>query len=149
METLRELIAKSSESRLLAYEFAGGFLRLELDLDVPDADVLITIVTTSVIAKLDLPGLTGRVCHLFLEPLDGLLAVENGRYMPPTGFVEMMKLSRKHAHLAFGAKATPTACFVRCGLLDATDYVSGDRREAHLIRSARARESSRRLTRLQ
>lgn len=105
--SLEELLYISNESVLKDYHYSDGRIRLRIEIDELDSDIILSANTNCL--ALNIPeqnNLASRTCHLELVYLSEILDTENGIFVPKSNFGDFMQQNRQHLNLAFGLKQT-------------------------------------------
>ncbi len=102
-----ELIASSTNSQLLGYEFADGILTLHLEIEELDGIYVINIPTNYVYGEnLSSESHDLRSCRLDLTELSEILDVYGSVYVPNANFEIMMSEVQCGVSLAYGQTCT-------------------------------------------
>jgi hypothetical protein len=113
-----ELVAHSTQTQLLGYEFADGVLTIHLEIDELDGLYVINIPTNYVYGeKVSFGNHDLRNCRLDLLELSEILDVDGDIYVPNANFEVMISEMRSGVSLAYGSSCTEAKW-----LLSATGY---------------------------
>jgi hypothetical protein len=113
-----ELVARSTNSQLLGYEFADGVLTIHLEIDELDGLYVINIPTNYVYGeKISFENNDLRRCRLDLLELSEILDIDGDVYVPNANFEIMMSEMQSGVSLAYGS-----SCSEAKWLLSAVGY---------------------------
>lgn len=112
-----ELSKQSGDSKLLSYVYAGGILKIDLELDDSEINVQLLIESDLVYfnhSLLEHPDDIKRACFIKFVESKGLLGTNNGYFIPSSDFSKVMKECGRFYNILYGSKegfGYPFLCF--------------------------------------
>jgi len=93
------------DSRIIHFTFDGFLAKILIQLDEPDDTICVSAETDSLISRIHTDDLTGSLIgSISVLDLNETLKSENGFFVPPTSFVDLMKQTRIGVNLAYGRR---------------------------------------------
>jgi hypothetical protein len=106
MQTLDEVIARSSGARLISYTFESKELRFQLYLERDGTLLSMAVPADTVHGRTISPDGGRSNCRLEVFDLSRYLPTHNGRYVPPPDSALFLDHARDRLSLAYGRRIT-------------------------------------------
>jgi hypothetical protein len=106
MQTLDELLARSSGAKLISYTFESKELRFQLYLEGEGQLVAVALPTDTVHGRTIDPASERTTCRIDLLDLSRYVPTLDGRYVPPPDPKRFLDHARDRLTLAYGRRVT-------------------------------------------
>jgi hypothetical protein len=108
------IIGRSGDSTLISCNYTEGIFSLLFKIDELGFELLLKIKTNIFHCEnLKEEDDIGRTCLISLEKLNEFINTNNGFYVPPDSFGQVMKESKRRYNLCYGIKASDKTFFLQ------------------------------------